>query len=548
MTMGAWGTHYERTQTWWELSGPWHLYLARCQHMLRQGTPVADLLYLTPEGAPMRFVAPEVNIRDAVPPDTPGYNIDGCPPEALFTRVSIVAGEIRLPDGKRYRALVLPDPAGEMPGAGTMTPRLLSRIATLVEQGMLVIGRPPDRSPSLAGYPDCDAEVRALSLRLWGALTPGAPIDRRIGQGRVVYGVRPEDVLAGAGITPDFACGEASPFRYVHRRLDDGSDIYFVANKQNRSIAAACTFRVSGRRPEIWCPETGAISFPAQYDGAGSVTRLSVYLEAHESVFVVFPIDTVASRNRVVAIDADANLPSDLCLWEANGRLQARTTRPGRFALHLASGATLPLLVSDPPPPVAASGPWEVRFASGWGAPEHVIFQQLASWTEHDDPGIRYFSGTAVYRGELFVPPTMLVSGIAPMLDLGQVEVIARVRINGHDLGILWKAPFIVDTSGVLRSGHNQLEIEVTNLWPNRLIGDEQLPPDAQWVSADFNGITGFGEKLLRWPDWLLEGQCSPTGRYTFATWRLWTAKDKLLPSGLLGPVTLRARRQVTVG
>jgi hypothetical protein len=119
MTMGAWGTHYERTQTWWELSGPWHRYLTRCQHMLRQGLPVADLLYLTPEGAPMRFAAPEVNIRDAVPPDTPGYNVDGCPPDALFTRVAILdGGGIALPDGKRYRALVLPDPAGEMPGGG----------------------------------------------------------------------------------------------------------------------------------------------------------------------------------------------------------------------------------------------------------------------------------------------------------------------------------------------------------------------------------------------------------------------------------------------
>jgi hypothetical protein len=277
------------------------------------------------------------------------------------------------------------------------------------------------------------------------------------------------------------------------------------------------------------------------------VTRLYLHLEAHESVFVVFPIDSVASHSRVVAIDADASMPADLCLWEANGRLQARTLSPGRFALHLASGATLPLLVSDLPAPVAASGPWEVRFPSGWGAPERVTLLQLASWTEHDDPGIRYFSGTAVYRGDLFVPPAMLASSIAPMLDLGQVEVIARVRINGHDLGILWKAPFMVDTTGVLRPGRNQLEIEVTNLWPNRLIGDEQLPADAQWASADFNGIVGFGEKLVGWPDWLLKGQQSPSGRYTFATWKLWTAKDKLLPSGLLGPVVLRARRQVTV-
>jgi hypothetical protein len=548
MTMGAWGTHYERTQTWWELSGPWHLYLARCQHMLRQGLPVADLLYLTPEGAPMRFVAPEVNIRDAQPPDTPGYNVDGCPPDALFTRVSIVDGEIALPDGKRYRALVLPDPAGEMPGAGTMTPRLLARIAMLVEEGMLVIGRPPDRSPSLAGYPACDAQVRALSLRLWGTLAPSAPIERRIGRGRVVWGVRPEDVLAKAGLVPDFACGEASPFRYVHRRLDDGSDIYFVANKQDRALHTLCSFRVAGRRPEIWHPETGAITYPAQYDGADSVTRLSLCLEAHESVFVVFPVDTPPSRSRVVAIDADAGLPGDLTLCQVNGHLQARSMSPGRFALHLASGTTLPLLVSDLPPPVAASGPWEVHFASGWGAPDHVVFQQLASWTEHDDPGIRYFSGTAVYRAELFVPPAMLASGITPILDLGRVEVMARVRINGHDLGILWKAPFLADATGVLKSGRNQLEIEITNLWPNRLIGDEQLPPDAQWVSADFYGIVGFGEKLQRWPDWLLKGQQSPTGRYTFATWKLWTAKDKLLPSGLLGPVTLRARRQVIVG
>jgi alpha-L-rhamnosidase len=547
MTMGAWGTHYERTQTWWELTGPWHLYLARCQHMLRQGTPIADLLYLTPEGAPMRFVAPEVDIRDAMPPDTPGYNLDGCPPDALFTRVSIRDGEIALPDGKRYRAVVLPDPAGEMPGAGTMTPRLLARIAALVEQGMTVIGPSPNRSPSLANYPVCDVEVRALSLRLWGTLVPTAPIDRRIGQGRVVWGVKPEDVLARNGLVPDFTCGEANALRYVHRRLADGSDMYFVANKQDRALTAACTFRVSGRRPEIWHPETGAIAFPAHYDGADNVTRLPLRLEAHEAVFVVFPVDAPASRSRVVAIDSDASLPADLTLWEVNGRVQARTTSSGHFTLHLANGATLPLAVPDLPPLVAVSGPWEVQFAAGWGAPDHVTLPKLTSWSEHEDPGVRYFSGTAVYRGELFVPPAMLADDITPLLDLGQVHVIARVRINGHDLGILWKAPFLADASGALQSGRNLLEIEVTNLWPNRLIGDEQLPADAEWVSADFNGITGFGEKLLRWPDWLLKGQQSPTGRRTFATWKLWTAKDKLLPSGLLGPVTLRARRQVWV-
>jgi hypothetical protein len=495
----------------------------------------------------MRFVAPEVNIRDAVPPDTPGYNLDGCPPDALFTRVSIRDGEIALPDGKRYRALVLPDPAGEMPGAGTMTPRLLARIAELVDQGMTVIGPPPDISPSLEGFPNCDAEVRALSLALWGTLTPTAPIDRRIGGGRLVWGAKPEEVLATAGLDPDFTCGEASPFRYAHRRLADGSDMYFVANKQDRALAAPCVFRVGGRRPEIWHPETGAISFPAQYDGTGSVTRLPLRLEAHEAVFVMFPADSPASPNRVVAVDTDTSRLGDLTLWEVNGRLQADSMRSGRFALRLASGETRSLTVKDLPPPVAINGPWEVQFAAGWGAPERVTLLKLVSWSEHEDLSIRYFSGTAVYRGELLVPPAMLADGITPLLDLGQVQVIARVRINGRDLGVLWKKPFLAAAGGALKPGRNQLEIEVTNLWPNRLIGDEQLPADAEWTSADFNGITGFGEKLQHWPDWLLKGQQSPTGRHAFATWKLWTAQDKLLPSGLLGPVTLRARRQVIV-
>lgn len=109
---------------------------------------------------------------------------------------------------------------------------------------------------------------------------------------------------------------------------------------------------------------------------------------------------------------------------------------------------------------------------------------------------------------------------------------MARVILNGTDLGVLWHAPYRLDVTAAAQAGANALEVQVTNLWPNRMIGDEQLPEDSE---RHANGT------LRAWPSWLLAGEPSPTGRYTFTTWRLWHADDPLLPSGLLGPVTLRA-------
>lgn len=499
LTMGAWGMHYERSQTWWELSGPWHQYLTRAQHMLRQGQPVADLLYLVPEGAPGRFVAPHIDIKDPTPPDTPGYNNDGCTADALFTRVSIVDGLIALPDGKRYRALVLPTPGGPMEGAGAMTPGTLTRLAELVEQGMTMVGPPPHVSPSLSQYPQCDADVRALADRLWGSSDAQAAVDRRVGKGRVVNGPSAQEVLAASGLPLDFSSGAARPFRYVHRRLDDGSDLYFVANKHDRAVSAPCTFRAKGAAVELWHPETGRISAVTPDAGRGDVTAVTLRLEAHEAVFVII------SNRQTVPVAVPVPRPASI------------------------------------PAPVGARGPWTVHFTPGWGAPEQVVLPNLVSWPDHGDKGVKYFSGTATYIGDIEVPASFLAAGLSPVLDLGDVGVIARVRLNGKDLGILWKAPFFVATGSALRAGRNRLEIDVTNLWPNRMIGDEQLPPDAQWAPADFGGISGFGDKLVAWPEWLLAGQKSPQGRFTFASWKLWGAKDRLLPSGLLGPVALRA-------
>lgn len=183
-------------------------------------------------------------------------------------------------------------------------------------------------------------------------------------------------------------------------------------------------------------------------------------------------------------------------------------------------------------------GPWNVEFPKGWGAPPQVTFERLISWTSHPDAGVKYFSGTAAYRRRIDIPASMLGDGRKVYLDLGRVQVIAQVKLNGHDLGILWKPPFRADLTGAAKAGANDLEVRVVNLWPNRLIGDDHLPQDTEW-----SGLT-----LRRWPQWLLDGKPSPTGRLTFTTWKHWTKDDALLESGLLGPVVLEAAREMDVG
>lgn len=181
MTMGFYGTQYERTQTWWEMSGAWHDYLARCQFLLRQGLPVADILYLAPEGAPHVFRPPPSALAGSrTLPDRRGYNFDGCDPQTLLERVKVRDGRLVLPEGTSYRLLVLPE-------TDTMTPELLAKLRELARAGGLVVGPRPSRSPSLTAYPKCDAEVSRLADELWGHQGAGAkPSRRRVGRGVLV--------------------------------------------------------------------------------------------------------------------------------------------------------------------------------------------------------------------------------------------------------------------------------------------------------------------------------------------------------------------------
>lgn len=476
MTMGMYGMQYERTQTWWELSDSWHDYLARCQYMLRQGVPVADILYLTPEGAPHAFTPP-ASALDGTPrmPDRKGYNFDGCDPATLIGRASVSDGRIVFPGGMSYGVLVLPN-------TQTMTPGLLDKIGELLRDGATVVGYAPLQSPGLEGYPQCDERIREQTARIWGERAQESGW-RECGRGRlfvpeasdtvrlalspqgftppyVPYGVVAA-LLESGGTLPDFE--STVPMRYVHRR-SAGMDIYMVSNVSGSPVTAECTFRSAAPRATLWCAETGRIA-PAEVAATGDGrSRITLPLEGNGAVFVVFGEDELE-----------------------------KTCNTERFRPELEPVAEI-------------EGPWKVAFQPDHGAPDSTVFPVLGDWSRHSDPGIRYFSGIADYRSTFDMTPQQAASGRQWFLDLGQVAVMARVTVNGHPVAGLWKAPYVCDITPYIKEGDNTLDISVANEWPNRMIGDLSLP----------------------------EGK-----RITYSTYNNFTKDSELLPSGLLGPVRL---------
>jgi len=297
MTMGPWGLEYERTATWWEQTKPWHEYLARCQYLLRQGLYVADLCYLQSEEG----ISNPTPLADVMPAAPEGYAFDFCSDEVVFTRMSVQAGRLVLPDGMSYGALV-------MPTQRMMTPMLLRKLRDLVQAGAILLGAPPLHSPSLANFPDCDAELKQLVAELWGDLDGRVRTERAVGRGRVVWGPTPGELLAKSGRAPDFAYRSSSAneerpvVQYIHRALAD-RDVYFVANLGETPAAITASFRIDGRVPQLWHPERGTVEPVAVYNNADGRVQVPLALAPRESVFVVFPTKgTAPAADRIIAL------------------------------------------------------------------------------------------------------------------------------------------------------------------------------------------------------------------------------------------------------
>ena len=514
LQMGPWGLHYERTNTWWEWSKPWHTYLARCQYLLRQGEPDADVLSLQSEEPLLRFQGTPLT----------GFDYDACGTDT-FQLVTTHDGQLDLPTGRHYRLLTLSH-------TGTMTVPLLARIRDLVRDGAAILGEPPSATPGLTNYPQADADLKKIADELWGS---GPPVtERSLGRGNVFRGISAEHALSLLGIAPDFSAERH--LSWIHR-TDGDTEIYFVANPSDETVTTNCTFRVTGKVPELWDAENGRIvPLPTYSTATAGLTRVSVPFRPNGSMFVVFKAAPGAGSSSIesVSLDGKPLFAHGLALSPAPviNFADSEITEAGSYLIATRDGKTRKIDVPPLPPAMRVEGPWQLHFPSGWGAPPGVVnLPALISWKNvWSDPRIMYFSGTAVYTKKLTIPAAMLGDGKRLTLDLGRVEVMAKVTLNGQDLGILWKAPYRVDITSAAKAGDNALEIAVVNLWPNRLIGDEQLPEDSDRKPDG---------TLNAWPAWLIEGKPSPTGRFTFSSWRLWKKDDLLEDSGLIGPVKL---------
>jgi hypothetical protein len=491
MTMGPYGVHHDRSQTWWPMAISYHRYIARCQYMLQQGAPVADILFLTPEGSPHVFRAPDSAFTgDEVLPDRKGYNFDGCSPSQLLT-ATVHNQQVVFPSGAHYRLLVLP-------AVETMTPALLDQIGSLVKAGAILVGNPPQKSPSLANFPLCDTLLVEKAKRIWGGtIPPGEISERPYGKGRIIWGGRlakinrpdlyPDyDSLASLfrrmKIPEDFESNGA--IRYFHL-LHKLGDVYFVSNKTNASVDTVCTFRTQNENPELWDPLLGESRRLPDFKNQDRQIRIPLQFAPYQSYFVVF-----SQKGRAASVQASekSNFPERKVLAELNG-------------------------------------PWAVSFDPKWGGPQSALFPQLEDWTKNQTEGIKYYSGTATYHRTIHLPEDVRRKNPDLSIDLGEVHHLARIYVNGREVGIVWTAPFQANISDAVVPGDNRIDIEVANLWPNRLIGDEQYPDD--------------GIKNGQWPEWLLKNQARTSGRFTFTTAKFYQKDSALLKSGLIGPVRI---------
>ena len=484
MTMGRWGMHLDRTQTWWPYAKPFFRYQARCQYLLQRGVFVADVLYFVGEDAPNQGGNTDGGgATTAFVFDLPKrYAGDACEKEAMYA-LKVENGEIVAPGGVRYRLLVVPP-------VEAMSVRMAETILRLRRAGANIAWkRGPRRAFGLADGPEGDAAVRRLASEAFAAGVMKLSTTEALAKLGVAGQVEPVGRQLPKGV---------GKINWIHRR-DGEVEWYFVALPNREPVEQEIFFRTVGFEPELWDAESGSCVPAANWRIEGGRTVVRVPFNVCGSKFVVFRKKS-GERGR-------------------KGKGRGEIGRDGKT--------------------IDLTGPWVVSFpheflpnAMARGAEEKVIFDKLVSWSERPEDGVKYFSGTAVYEKRV----EKVEGAEKVILDLGEVREVCEVTVNGKTFEPLWRPPYRLDiTSALAPSQPLVLSIRVANLWANRLIGDDrQFKSDCEWT-ANAQGEEGIKEI----PQWVKEGKPSPTGRHTFTTWRHWRASDDLLPSGLLGPVRL---------
>ena len=455
------GSDLNSANTWWNKSKPFMDYLARCSFMLQQGLFVADVCYYYGDQAPNFYPVYHVVPEKIIPKSLgKGYDYDVANSDVILTRMSVKNGRIVLPDGLSYSMLVLPD-------QDHIPLDVLRKLEEMVEDGATVIGRKPIEVPYLNNYTADNIELSELVNRMWGS---------KYSEGKVISKRTPREVLSARGIDPDFSQDLPSVLDFIHRKSGE-TDIYFIRNTSREPYTGNCSFRVTDKYPELWDPSTGKqVRFEEFTDGDGRIDII-LGLDAGASAFVVF-----TENQRSISV-----IPPK------------------------SSGNNISMNID---------GSWSVTFPEGWGAPTEASFDKLISWTDSEIEGIRYFSGTATYHKTITIKEERIKNIAAIELNLGEVCDVAEVYLNGKSAGILWKEPYRLDITDLVKAGENELRIEIVNQWVNRLTGDMLSDPGDRFCRTNQPYITSDD---MGYDNWIEDSD------ETF----------RLKASGLLGPVKL---------
>ena len=475
MTLNYWGVHYERTQTWWHETPTWNNYLTTVQSVLSQGQPVLDILHLLGDDSATKS---DSHFVDKILPQ--GYDFEFISSHGLLHKLKVNDKQkLSYATGREYRILHLADDV-------SMRPEILIKIEELLKKGAIIVGKPPRFSPSLQGGDKANQTLARLSQKIWSEQYKNQVFSTLT------------DALNAINLKPDLIItdlqknGPTDKLVWRHQHIaPSNQDLYFISNIGAKATRFTADFRVTNKYAELWNPYTGERKQITDLQQSDGRTRMTLDIDQVGSFFVVFS-DT-PSTNEVLNT-AQANIVKTL------------------------------------------DAPWRVEFIKGVDKPEPITLTTLTDFKDLPQNDIRYFAGTAKYTTEFEYTPSLHTEY---SLDLGEVHQFARVSINGHDLGVQMWAPYNFNLDNILRPGKNTISIEVTNLWPNRLIGDErQFPDSAQWKKNGYQG-----EQLVSFPDWLKGSEpTQPTKRNTFATWKHWSKDDELIPSGLIGPVVIKAK------
>lgn len=501
MDMGWWGTHFSRHQTWFKPGKAFIDYLTRSQALLQMGEQVADVLYI----GKLDGYGDLLSIHDF-----------------LTNPPKVVNGKVVLGSGRTYTYMVIP-------GDGVMLPEVANQIRQLVKKGALVVAAKPTSSPSLQNFPLCDSVLASIACEVWGNGTY-----QQYGRGYVFSTIKDlmEHKPLSLSLIADYAVEKAEPTfvpKVVHRKLGD-AHVFFILNPSEKPQQFSMSFDVSGLQPELWQAEDASRMNAPIWQEKDKRTHVWLSLKGQQTIFVVFRKNALNTTHPLQIETAGSS-------WKMG---QGANKKPVLFSDTIARAVITDksgkqrTVQSAAPVLTAMNEEWKVVFAPKLDKVFSIQMDSLVDFSKHSNPAIKYFAGTATYT------KMVRVNDIKPavkwVLNLGKVNDMVVVFVNKQKVGTFWYPPYSIDVSDFLQQGNNEVKIEVTNNWVNRLIGDEQEPADFEWG----NDRGDKGHAMKAYPDWFIKNESRPSKRKTFSIWYYNRKDTPLQPAGLAGPVFLQ--------